>query len=101
MQGLNPRFKGLHLIESNLLEKTKAEIEIGWKESHVEINNSENDDNVTIQAQTVNEPISPNSKLRGKIHLRTKAMKKTLLFQIMKEMDQYEVFSAPPEDINI
>ena len=49
---------------------------------HVEINNSENDDNVTIQAQTVNEPISPNSKLRGKIHLRTEAMGKTMKSQI-------------------
>ena len=68
---------------------------------HVEINNSENDDNVTIQAQTVNEPISPNSKLRGKIHLRTEAMRKTMQSQIMKEMDRYEVFSTPPKDINI
>ena len=74
----DPRFKGLHLIESNLLEETKAEIEIGWKESYVEISNSENEDNVTAQAQSVNEPISPNSKLRGKIHLRTEAMRKTM-----------------------
>ena len=49
----------------------------------------------------MNEPLSPNSKLRGKIHLRTEAMRKTMQSQIMKEMDRYEVFSTPPKDINI
>ena len=97
---LDPRFKGLHLIESNLLEKTKAEIEIGWKESHVEISNSENEDNVIVQAKSVKEPMSPNSKLRGKIHLRTEAIRKTMQSQIMKKMDRYEVFSTLPKDIH-
>ena len=69
-------------------------------ESHVKINNSENEDNVTAQAQSVNEPISPNSKLRGKIHLRTEAVRKTMQSQIMKKMDRYEVFSTLPKDIH-
>ena len=91
---LDPRFRGLHLTSLGKFDSTKNELENIWNDIHGEPE-EEN------PGQSTNDPasidLSPTSKLRQKLQMRTQSVSQREQTKIRKEMSKYEALSVPPK----
>ena len=100
---LDPKHKGLHLIESVQFEETKRELEDDWKKVGTEDNNMMEELVPTVE----NNPLltkallSPTSKLRKKIKSKTETTRESMKSKIRKEMYRYEEFTTPPKGTSV
>lgn len=96
---LDPRFKGIHLDSAGRLESTMDELEEDWNdikpeepmEAHTAV---ETPDNYAAQ-------LSPTSKLRNRLQMRTNLVDQMRQTKIRKEMEKYSSFSTPPQGVNV
>ena len=100
---LDPKHKGLHLIESVQFEETKRELEDDWKKVGTEDNNMmeelvPTEENNPLLTKAL---LSPTSKLRKKIKSRTETTRESMKSKIRKEMDRYEEFTTPPKGASV
>ena len=91
---LDPRFRGLHLASLGKFDSTKNELENIWNDIHGEPE-EEN------PGQSTNDPasidLSPTSKLRQKLQMRTQSVSQREQTKIRKKMSKYEALSVPPK----
>ena len=98
---LAPQYRGAHLGPVGKLESTKDEIKEKVKDEGTE-NETENEDDILLQRPT-NVELSPTSKLIRQHEERLKGShtNNTEKSKVEREMDRYERFSNPGQNVNV
>ena len=100
---LDPKHRGLHLMESKQFEETKKELENYWENVGPEDDNIVKEGVPTVENNPLltKTPLSPTSKLREKMRSRTEETRELVQSKIRKEMKRYEEFTTPPKGVSV
>ena len=95
---LSPHLKGLHLIDMNLLEETKKDIEEEVKKQAKNVDDNQEVNEVEETTDKTIPPLSPTSKLRKKLRTQMTTQtqfrgQRSQMTPLEKEMDLYMTYS--------